>query len=349
MRDVLVVDALGRTPEGREVERYSLRSGAGLRADVMSYGATLMRLEAPDRNGRCENIVLGFDALAPYLAGTPYFGATIGRYANRIAGARFALDGRDYPLAANDGCNHLHGGVRGFDKAVWDAQGFERADGAGVVLRYVSADGEEGYPGELEVEVAYELTRDRLTIAYRARATKPTHVNLTHHSYFNLSGAALRNVETHELTINADRFMPVDEELIPVGDPKPVEDTPFDFRTARLVGARIGTDDAQLRVGGGYDHTFVLNKTAAGALGQAALLRDPASGRAMEVWTTEPGLQFYSGNHLDGAAGGFGRRAGLCLEPQHFPNSPNRPDFPSTLLRPGDAYGSRTEFVFTTT
>ncbi|MBC7770371.1 MAG: galactose mutarotase [Phycisphaerales bacterium] len=344
------IEPLGRTPAGKQVQRYRMRAGR-ISADVMNYGAILMALRAPDRVGHAENIVLGFDALEPYLAGTPYFGAIVGRYANRIAGARFALDGQDYRLAANDGRNHLHGGSRGFDKVVWDAEAFEREDAAGVLLRYVSADGEEGYPGQLRVEVTYTLNADdRLTIDYRAETSLPTHVNLTHHSYFNLSGDALRSVETHELMIEAGHYTGVDAELIPQGAPQAVDASPFDFRAAQLIGARIEEDDPQLRAGGGYDHNFVLHKPSPGALARAAVLRDPPSGRVMELRTTEPGLQFYSGNHLDGSLSGahgpFARRTGLCLEPQHFPDSPNRPDFPATVLRPGTTYRSRTEFLF---
>lgn len=346
MADQVAIDALGAAPTGEPVERYTLRNARGLSAEIMTYGATLMALRTPDRAGNLENIVLGFETLAPYLAGTPYFGAIVGRYANRIAGARFELDGRVYGLAANDGRNHLHGGLRGFDKAVWRAAAI---GDDGVRLAYVSADGEEGYPGELSVEVIYRLSADTLSIDYNARTTAPTHVNLTHHSYFNLSGEALRNIGGHELSIDAGRFCAVDEELIPVAAPRDVADTPFDFRQARSIGAEIDADDAQVRAGGGYDHTFVLNKPA-GTLAGAAVLRDPESGRVMEVRTTEPGLQFYSGNNLDGSLGdgrgAFVKRSALCLEPQHFPNSPNRPDFPSTLLRPGDEHRSRTEFVF---
>jgi aldose 1-epimerase len=294
--------------------------------------------------------VLGFDTLAPYLAGTPYFGATIGRYANRIAGARFVLDGREHKLHANDGRNHLHGGAVGFDKVVWTARPSQDGRSAAVAFSYVSADGEEGYPGELSVETMYRLSGDRLSIAYRATTTKPTPVNLTHHSYFNLSGEALRGVTEHDLRIDAERFAPIDAELIPTGELHPVEDTPFDFRTPHTIGARIDDDDEQLRLGGGYDHTFVLNKSAPGELTRAAVVSDPDSGRVMEVWTTEPGLQVYSGNALDGSLigphGPFVRRSGLCLEPQHFPNSPNEPHFPSTILRPGREYRSCTELRF---
>jgi aldose 1-epimerase len=310
----------------------------------MTYGATLTALRTPDRHGRFENIVLGFDALEPYLAGTPYFGATIGRYANRIAGARFELDGRQYKLAANDGRNHLHGGARGFDKVVWNARPFTDPEAAGVIFSHLSADGDEGYPGELTVETTYQLTDDdRLVIDYRATTTKPTHVNLTHHSYFDLGGDALREITGHELMIDADRFTPVNAELIPTGELLDVAGTPFDFRTPHAIGARVEENDAQLRLAGGYDHNFVLNKPAPDALTRAAIVSEPESGRAMEVWTTEPGLQFYSGNSLTAP---FKRRSGLCLEPQHFPNAPNEPRFPSTILRPGEEYRSRTEFRF---
>ena len=340
----LAIFPLGRTPDGRSVERYILRNRQGITAELMTYGATLMALRTPDRQGRVESIVLGFDTLEPYLAGTPYFGATIGRYANRIAGARFELDGKTYTLATNDGRNHLHGGGVGFDKVVWRAHPVTDADSAGVQLSYISADGEEGYPGELSVEVTYRLTdEDRLSIDYRATTTKPTHINLTHHSYFNLTGDAQREIIGHELTIDADRYTPVDSEVMPTGEMRDVAGTPFDFRTPHAIGARIDADDAQLHVGGGYDHNFVLNKSAPNALARVAVVFDPASWRAMEVWTTEPGLQFYSGNSLDGV---FRRRTGLCLEPQHFPNTPNEPRFPSTILRPGEEYRSRTEFRF---
>lgn len=342
----LVSSPLGPLPDGRFVEKFTLSNANGLSAEIMSYGATLMALHTPDRRGRLENIVLGFDTLDRYLAGTPYFGATVGRYANRIAGARFVLDGREYKLAANEGANSLHGGRVGFDKVLWRAQTMPD----GVVLSYLSADGEEGYPGELTVDVVYRLTDDdRLNIDYRATTTKPTPINLTHHSYFNLSGRALKEITGHHLRIYADRYTPVDKELIPTGAVRTVAGTPFDFRSGQLIGARIDADDDQLRFAGGYDHNFVLNKRA-GVFARAALLSDPQSGRAMDVWTTEPGLQFYSGNFLEGSLigphGPFARRTGLCLEPQHFPNSPNEPRFPSTVLRPGDEYRSRTEFRF---
>ncbi|HET9231250.1 MAG TPA: aldose epimerase family protein [Vitreimonas sp.] len=338
----LAISPLGRTPDGQSVERYVLRNRQGITADLMNYGAALMALRTPDRHGRLESIVLGFDTLEPYLAGTPYFGATIGRYANRIAGARFELGGVEYRFAANDGRNHIHGGLRGFDKMVWAAQPFREADSAGVAFFYISANGEEGYPGELAVEVTYRLSdANRLSITYAATTTKPTHVNLTHHSYFNLSGDALREITSHHLMINADQYTPVNAELIPTGVLRGVAVTPFDFRAPRAIGADIDSADEQLRLAGGYDHNFVLNKTAPDVPTCAAVLSDPDSGRVIEVWTTEPGLQFYSGNSLGGR---FKHRSGLCLEPQHFPNSPNEPRFPSTILRPGERYSSRTVF-----
>ena len=326
------------------MERYVLRNRQGATAEIMTYGATLMALRTPDRHGRFESIVLGFDMLEPYLAGTPHLGATIGRYANRIAGARFQLDGRDYKLTANEGRNQLHGGVRGFDKVNWTAQLLREADSAGVAFFYTSADGEEGYPGELASEVTYRLSNaNRLSITYAATTTQPTHVNLTHHSYFNLTGDASREITSHQLLIDADAHTPVTSDLIPTGVLQSVAGTPFDFRAARRIGADIDGDDDQLRLAGGYDHNFALNKTTADAPACAAVLSEPESGRVMEVWTTEPGLQFYSGNSLGGR---FKRRSGLCLEPQHFPNSPNEPSFPSTILRPGERYSSRTVFQF---
>ena len=337
---------LGRLPDGRAVESFTLCS-SGVRAEIMSFGATLGTLHTPDRHGRLENIVLGFDALEPYLAGTPYFGATVGRYANRIAGARFELDGQSYALTANNGRNHLHGGATGFDKVLWSADALTDS----VKFAHVSPDGDEGYPGMLWVEVIYRLSDDSvLSIEYRATSDKPTPVNLTHHSYFNLSGQALRPITDHELMIDADRFTPTDAEQIPPGEIRDVGGTPFAFRTPHAISARIDADDEQLRFGEGYDHNFVLNKPEPRALTRAAVLSDATSGRVLELWTTEPGLQFYSGNQLDGsltgAHGSFERRTGLCLEPQHFPNSPNERRFPSTILRPGEEYYSRTEFRF---
>jgi aldose 1-epimerase len=344
MTDVSV-SPFGRLGDGRAVERYILKNTNAVIAQVMTYGATLLALRMPDRNGRVESITLGFDTLEPYLVGTPYFGATVGRYANRIAGARFDLDGREYRLAANNGLNHLHGGEIGFDKVLWSA----RLTTNGVQLSHTSPDGDEGYPGALSIDVTYALSdSDILSIDYRATTTRPTPVNLTHHSYLNLSGEALREITGHELSLDADTYTPIDTDLIPTGELALVNGTPFDFRERHSVGARIDGDHVQLRRAGGYDHAFVLNKPALKALTRAAILLERVSGRALDLWTTEPGLQVYSGNSLDGslvgANGAFTRRSGLCLEPQHFPNSPNEPAFPSTILRPGEEYVSRTEF-----
>ena len=341
----------GTAPDGRIVECFTLANARGCEARIITYGAIVLSLRVPDRDGALDDVVLGHDDLEGYRTDSPYFGAVVGRYGNRIAHGRFTLDGRTYQLATNDGPNHLHGGVRGFDTAVWTPAIEERADGAALVLRHRSPDGDEGYPGTLDAEVSYALTdRDELVVDYRATTDRPTHVNLAQHSYFNLAGAGRRDVLAHELTIHADSFVPVDATLIPTGALAPVAGTPFDFRTPRAIGARIGDDDEQLRNGRGYDHTLVLRRTGAGLV-HAARLADPQSGRTLDVHTTEPGVQLYSGNFLDGGIRGKGgriyaQRSALCLETQHFPDSPNRPAFPSTVLRPGKEYRSRTVFAF---
>lgn len=343
----------GTTPDGEPVDIITLRSPSGIELDVSTYGGIVTRLLAPDRDGELADIVLGHEWLEAYLAGTPYFGAIVGRYGNRIAGGRFTLEGAEYALATNNGPNHLHGGERGFDKVVWNAEPYSNDSEAGVVLTYVSPDGDEGYPGELSVRVTYTLTTTGdLRIDYKATTDAPTVVNLTHHGYWNLAGHGAGDILGHELTVHADRFTPVDEGLIPIGGLRSVEATPFDFRKATAIGDRIEADDEQLTFGGGYDHNFVLNGWEDdGALRSAAFLRDPVSGRMMEVLTTEPGLQFYSGNFLDGTDMGKGgvvyeHRNGLCLETQHFPDSPNQPGFPSTVLRPGETYRSTTVYRF---
>jgi aldose 1-epimerase len=331
------------------VEIYKLTNAHGIEARVMTYGATLVSLTAPDRSGHFKNIVLGFDSLAPYLAGVPYYGATVGRYANRIANGSFTLDGKTYQLAKNDGPNTLHGGKRGFDKRIWKAELLPASGGAGVRMTLVSAAGEEGYPGELTVQATYRLDeKDNLEIEYRATTTAPTPVNLANHAYFNLTGDPTVPVLDHVLTIHADRFTPVDATLIPTGELRPVAGTPFDFTTAHAVGARIADQDEQLRLGRGYDHNWVLNESPSG-MALAAVVTDPGSGRSLEVRTTQPGVQFYTGNFMDGkpaAAGGsvYAHRTGLCLETQHFPDSPNQPKFPSTILRPGQRYVQKTIF-----
>jgi len=343
----------GQTASGEAVLIYTLTNKNGIEARIMTYGGTIVSLKTPDRNGKLQNIVLGFDTLDPYLAGVPYFGALIGRYGNRIANGSFELDGATYQLPKNNGPNSLHGGFKGFDKRVWSAKPFETKQGPGLKLTYVSADGEEGYPGQLTAHVTYQLHNDNsLSIEYAATTTKPTVVNLTNHSYFNLTGDPQHDILGHVLTINADRFTPVNATLIPTGELAPVAGTPFDFRTATAIGARIDADNEQIRFGPGYDHNWVLVKPKAGAMTTAALLSDPLSGRVVEVKTTEPGLQFYSGNFLDGRPPGqgtfFNHRTGLCLETQHFPDSPNQPAFPSTVLRPGHTYASHTVFIFRT-
>jgi aldose 1-epimerase len=340
----------GRARDGAEVELFTLVNRSGLSAAVATYGATVVSLRAPDRQGRLDEVVLGHDRLEGYLDdGRTYLGAMVGRYANRIARGELPLDGRLLRLACNDGQNHLHGGVRGFDKVVWTAE--PTAPGrAAVVLRRVSPDGEEGYPGALAAAVAFELTdQDELAIEATATCDAPTFCNLSHHGYFNLDWPARRDVLGHLLFIDADRVTPVGPGLIPTGELRPVAGTPLDFRTPTAIGARLGAADGQLALAGGYDHNWVLNRAAGADLGLAARLIGPETGRTLEVLTTEPGLQFYSGNFLDGhlvGRGGeaYGRHAGLCLEAQHFPDSPHQPGFPSTVLRPGERYRTRTVY-----
>ena len=341
----------GTTPEGVEVRLYTLRNAHGMRATITNYGGIVTSLVVPDRTGRPGDIVLGFDSLEGYLRGSPYFGAIVGRYANRIAGARFTLDGKAYRLAANDGANALHGGVKGFDKVVWEATPFPDSAPSGLRLHYVSADGEEGYPGRLDVTVTYEVTdANELRITYHATTDKATVVNLSHHGYFNLAGQASRSILGHELLIATDRYTPVDVSLIPTGEFARVAGSAFDFQAATPIGARIDADDRQLRYGKGYDHNFVILGMP-GTLRLAARLRDPESGRTMEVLTTEPGIQFYSGNFLDGTLTGKGgvqylHRSGLCLETQHFPDSPHHASFPTSVLRPGETFRSETVYRF---
>jgi aldose 1-epimerase len=332
-------------------EIITLKNARGMEVRVIPYGGIVTSIRVPDRNGQFDDVVLGYDDSADYRRNNgPYVGAIIGRYANRIAKGMFILDGRSYSLATNNGPNHLHGGTKGFDKVVWQPEEFRNADGSGVVFRYISTDGEEGYPGTVKAQVTYTLTdNNEFIIDYAATTDKATPVNLTHHSYFNLTGAT-RDVLDHELTINADRYTPIDPTSIPTGEIAPVEDTPFDFRKPMPIGARIMQDNEQLRNGKGYDHNFVLNRSGEGLV-HAAHVYEPSSGRVIDVSTTEPGMQFYSGNFLDGSITGksgrtYQQRFGLCLETQHFPDSPNQPQFPSTILRPGMEYRSRTVYAF---
>jgi len=353
-RRPIVSTLFGRTADA-DVRVFTLTNVHGIEARIMTYGAALVSLRTPDRNGHFENIILGFDSLDPYLAGVPYFGATVGRFANRIAKGRFTLDGKTYQLALNNGPNSLHGGRQGFDKRVWQAQPFESPTGPAVRLSYLSPAGEEGYPGELTAHVTYRLNDDdSLAIEFEATASAPTPVNLANHAYFNLTGDPRHSILDHVLQIHAGRFTPVDATLIPTGELRSVAGTPFDFRRPTTIGSRIGDDDEQLRFGGGYDHNWVLDKTGPAPLSLAAVLADPGSGRALEIRTTQPGLQFYSGNFLGGgktagAGGAFERRTALCLETQHFPDSPNQPGFPSSLLRPGQIYSEKTVLAFRVT
>jgi aldose 1-epimerase len=342
-----------RTPDGQSVDLITLRNQAGVEVRIMTYGATILSLKTPDRAGALDDITLGFDTFAPYVDKSPYFGAVVGRYGNRIAKGKFTLDGQTYTLATNNGANHLHGGLKGFDKKVWKADTFQNVSGVGVKLTYTSADGEEGYPGTLTAEVTYTLTdKNQLIVDYRATTDKATVLNLTQHTYFNLAGGKANDILGHELMLNADRYTPVDDTLIPTGELAQVAGTPFDFRTATAIGARIGQDNEQLKRGKGYDHNWVLTRQGEG-VNLAARVLEPTTGRTLEVSTTEPGIQFYSGNFLDGTITGKGgrvypQRSGFCLETQHFPDSPNHPSFPSTVLRPGQDFKSQTVFTFGT-
>lgn len=340
----------GTLPDGAVIERFTLSNGS-LVAEVISYGAILASLRVPDRAGALANVVLGYAGLEGYLADDASFGATVGRYANRIASGSFAIDGTTYRLPINNGPNSIHGGIKGFSKRVWQADGAVEADGPMVALRYVSADGEEGYPGELSVEVRYTLAADAIRIDYAATTTKPTVLNVTNHSYFNLAGEGTGSIEGHEVMIAADAFTPVTAELIPTGEIRSVAGTPLDFRAPHTIGSRIRVDDEQILRARGYDHNFVLSDNPERKARLAVRVREPASGRVMEVLTSEPGVQLYTGNFLNGRHRGTSGRAyrqsdGFCLETQHFPNSPNEPRFPITLLRPGETFRSRTEYRF---
>ncbi len=345
-------EPFGRTPDGREVAAYTLRNATGIAVQVLNYGGLITSLTVPDRSGAFADIVLGYDTLDGYLKHNPYFGAVVGRFANRVAGGQFALRGRRYQLPINDGPNHLHGGPEGFDKVHWAAT--PSRDTAAVVLFRTSPDGEEGYPGNLSTTVTYTLTdADQLLVHYHAATDQPTPVNLTQHSYFNLAGEGAGDVLGHELTIHADRYTPVTAAQIPTGELAGVEGTPFDFRAPMRIGARIHDAHAQMLFGEGYDQNFVLNRTSPG-LQPAARVIDPVSGRVLDVATTQPGMQFYSGNRLDGSIVGkrghvYGRRSGFCLETQHFPDSPNHPRFPTVILEPGQEYSHTTVFSFGST
>lgn len=342
----------GKTPDGTAVAIYTMTNSKGMEAKVITYGGALVSLKTPDRTGAMGDVVLGYDNLTGYTGGKAFFGALVGRYANRIAKGQFAIDGKTYNVPKNDGANALHGGLRGFDKRVWTAR---ELPGGALELTYISKDGEEGYPGTLTATVTYTLTDDnRLRLHYAAVTDKPTVLNLTNHSYFNLKGKG--DILGHLVTLNADRYTPVDAGLIPTGKLLPVDGTPFDFRHPRTPGERIGQADEQLKLAKGYDHNWILNRTgvAPGVLSLAArVAEDGVSGRVMEIYTDQPGIQFYTGNFLDGTEKGKGGQvynlhAGFCFETQHYPDSPNEPTFPSTVLRPGQKYDTTTEFRFST-
>lgn len=343
-------EAFGQLPDGQQADLYTLTNANGMTVNITNYGGIITKLTAPDKNDQWADVVLGFDSLAPYLSGHPFFGALVGRYGNRIAKGKFKLNGQEYSLAINNGPNALHGGTKGFDKVIWKATEIKQDSVVGLQLEYTSKDMEEGYPGNLTVKVVYTLDNDNaLSIDYTATTDKPTVVNLTNHSYFNLTGLK-RDILDHEVTIESDSIVPVDTTLIPTGKLRAVEGTPFDFRKATKIAAGINkTEDEQIKAGGGYDHCWVLKRNGDGLV-QFATVKDPESGRVMEVFTTEPAVQFYTGNFLDGKLTGKGatytKRFGLCLETEHYPDSPNQPQFPTTTLNPGETYKTTTKYKF---
>lgn len=351
MKPTISQTHFGTTPRGEDVSLFTLTNAAGMEVKITNFGGVVTAINVPDKKGQFADVALGFDELEPYLQDSPYFGALIGRFGNRIAKGRFELDGQVFELAINNEPNHLHGGVQGFDKVVWSPTTFATETVVGLKLFYLSPNGDQGYPGNVQVMVTYTLTDDNaLQVDYHAITDKPTPINLTQHSYFNLAGQG--DVLEHQMMINADTFVPIDATSIPLGRLQAVDNTPFDFRRVKAIGADINSDHEQIRFGLGYDHNYVLNKSKPKELSLAAKVVEPVSGRVLEVYTQEPGVQFYSGNFLDGSLTGKGKtyahRSGFCLEPQHFPDSPNQPDFPSTILRPGEEYSSRTLFKFLT-
>jgi aldose 1-epimerase len=337
------------TADGKPVTLYTLKNAKGSEAKIMNYGGIVQSLTVADKNGKLDDIVLGYDDVAGYIKVTPYFGCLVGRYGNRIGGAKFTLDGQTYTLATNNGPNSLHGGIKGFDKVVWNVV---KATDNSLELQYLSKDGEEGFPGNLNVTAVYTLTDDNeLKLTFHATTDKATVVNLTHHSYFNLRGQGNGDILGHEVYINADKTTPVDSTLITTGEFADVTGTPFDFRKSTAIGARIDDPNTVLQYGPGYDHNWVVNQAKPGELTLQARVAEPTTGRVMEVWSDEPGLQFYAGNFLDGTITGKGgkvyqRRTGFCMEPQHYPDSPNKPQFPSTVLRPGETYKNTIIYKF---
>lgn len=343
----------GTLPDGQAVEAFTLTNANGMEVKAITYGGIITSLKVPDKAGHIGDVVLGYDTLQGYLDKSPFFGTIVGRYGNRIGKGQFTIDGTTYTLPRNNGENHLHGGPQGFDKKVWKAEPFERADGVGIVFTHTSPDGDMGYPGTLQARVTYTLTPDNtLRFDYEATTDRTTPVNLTQHTYFNLAGAGNGDILGHEIAFVADRYTPVDKGLIPTGELASVEGTPFDFRKATTIGARIDADHAQIALGGGYDHNMVFTRTGAG-LERVVSVHEPTTGRTMDMATTQPATQFYTGNFLDGTITGkdgkvYPKRSGFCLETQHYPDSPNKPLFPTTLLKPGETYRQSTAYTFGT-
>jgi aldose 1-epimerase len=345
--------SFGKTAEGEAVDLYVLTNKNGMEVSIITYGGAVVSIKVPDRNGKIGDVVFGYDSVEGYINDKANLGVLVGRYANRIGHAQFSLDGKTYTLAKNNGENSLHGGVKGFGKVLWKAREVPGKDGLALELSYLSKDGEEGFPGNLKVTVVYTLTDgNELRIAYSATTDKTTVVNLTNHSYFNLAGPGSGDILGTQLMIEADKFTPVDSGLIPTGELRDVTGTPFDFRKPTSIGARIEQNDEQIKLGGGYDHNFVVRRKAGDAMSLAARVVEPTTGRVLEVWTTEPGIQFYTGNFLDGVHGKGGvsytKRSALCLETQHYPDSPNQPKFPSVVLKPGGRYQTTTVYKFST-
>ena len=346
-------EVFGKTREGETVDLYTLTNADGMEVRATNYGGIIVSLRVPDKNGNLGDVVVGPATLEGFLTQSAFFGALVGRYGNRIGKGKFTLDGVEYKLAVNNGPNHLHGGRKGFDKVLWQAESFQKEEGVGIILTYTSKDGEEGYPGNLTATVTYTLTpQNELAVDYHATTDKATPINLTQHTYFNLAGEGTGDILSQEVLLNATHFTPVDETLIPTGEVRSVTKTPMDFSKPIAIGARIDQDDEQLKFGSGYDHNFVVNRDGPEeGLSLVARVHEPASGRVMEVRSTEPGVQFYTGNFLDGSVTGksgqaYTRRTGFCLETQHYPDSPNKPNFPSSILRPEEVYRSRTVFRF---
>jgi aldose 1-epimerase len=346
--------AFGTTPDGKTADLYVLTNKNGMEVSITNFGGIVVSVKVADKQGKFADVVLGFDTLDGYVADKSYFGALVGRYGNRIGGAKFGIDGVTYTLPKNNGENCLHGGIKGFNKMLWDARDVSNGDEPALELKYTSKDGEEGFPGNLMTTVVFTLTnKNELKINYSATTDKKTVVNLTNHSYFNLAGQGNGDILKSVLRVNADKFTPVDAALIPTGELKSVEGTPFDFRKPTEIGARVDQNDEQIKLGHGYDHNFVLNKEKPSGPALAARVEEPTTGRVLEVWTTEPGIQFYTANFLDGTVHGkggiaYGRRTAFCLETQHFPDSPNKPSFPSTMLSPGQHYQTTTIYKFST-